>query len=148
MFRFALVAAVSVGLSGCGSSSSLDTFQTNFEGTWVGTLSSVVNGHSTSASFRFIIAPIDSSTVTVSSFCNDGIGPVGTSSSDTSFALGNIVCPVTLPVFDQDGCFAFTTNLKGGTGELSGGTLTLSLEGTTTGCRQTSAFTSVFTGTK
>ncbi|MGO9832480.1 MAG: hypothetical protein ACLPJH_20335 [Myxococcaceae bacterium] len=148
MSRLALVAVVAVGFLGCGSSSSFDTFQSNFVGTWVGTNASQVNGHATSVPFSFIIAPLNASAVTVSSFCNTGIGPVGTSSSDTSFALANISCPVVAPVFHQDGCFAFTTDLHGGTGVLNSGILTMSFEGTTTGCGQTSAFTSVFTGTK
>jgi|GEM_PF-6169670 len=143
MVRPTVVLAVLLGLAGC-TNKLLSAFEANVQGTWEGTTSITQAGHTTSGPGRYVILPRSDSTVLVANFCTDGTGPLGTSTSATTFTLGTVSCPPEA----QGGCAAVVSRLDGGTASVDGGTLTMAFDGAAAGCSQASPFTGGFTGTR
>ena len=139
--RQLVTAAALLGLLGC-TNKILSAFESNVEGTWEGTTTITQGGRSTSGPSRYVVLPNSSTTVVVANLCWDGSGPVGTSTTASSFTLGAITCPAEA----QGSCTSVVSHLTGGTGVVDAGTLTMTFQGTAVGCSQTSSFTGDFTG--
>lgn len=140
-----LLAAVlgrSPDAAAAGSNSGNGVDITKFVGLWNGTLTTTVNGQTTSnAAYTHITA--NGSDLTIGDVCGSA-GPTATATSPTAFSIHPYVCPAIATTI----CNSVVVTTTGGGGSLSGTTLTLTLPGTVAGCSQTAAFTISFTGTR
>ena len=140
-----LLAAMLVALAGCGGSDNngngIDL--SRFVGLWNGTSVVTANGQTTSASgFTHITA--NGSDLSIGDVCANGTGPGATPTSATAFSIHAYACP---PIATTS-CSSVVLSTTGGTGSVSGTTLTMTLPGTVAGCGTTGTFSIAFTGAK
>jgi hypothetical protein len=136
--RFATWAAVAL-LFGCGGSKD---YALNFTGLWSGSLTFSSGGTSTQRSARFSIARTRPNELLLEGVCFDGTGPTAAVTDAAHFTVASLGCPP-VPV---TGCAAVTLTITGGVGALAGDTLTLHLDATVVGCRQSFGATYAFSG--
>jgi hypothetical protein len=133
----AVSASVSLGCGGGGSDDadgrlSPDTLAHDaaplFAGSWFGNATMSGGGRTeTFQEWQEVSVP-GKNTLLFHGFCVDDGGPLARVTSDTSFTFASYTC-----VIPSDGC-SWTWKIHGGSGSLSGGTLSYSLDTTTSGC--------------
>jgi len=147
-----LVVCVSFS-SGCGGSSGdglpPDTLDhdaaATFAGRWYGTVSATVSGSSQQGAATMDVAVTGRNAIFFSDFCGDGKGPTARVTSGSSFTIGSYTCVV--PVAAQSCSVAW--NIRGGTGMLVAGTVSLTVDGVASGCGSSAVpMTLAFVGTR
>jgi predicted small lipoprotein YifL len=132
--RFALIALI-IALAGCGGSDSGATItdSTQIVGTWNGTttVGNPTTGQTTTAASTLPITTTVAGQVLLGGVCLDQVsGPAATLNTTTSFTVASFNCPPSA----VNGCSSVTLAISSGTGSISGGTLTMNLAATLSGC--------------
>src|SRR5882762_4587169 len=146
---FAAVAVLSTLAIGCGGGNgsrlqhpTLDQdYADRFVGTWDGTATLAIHGQPTQAATGTQrIGRTGFNRLAVAQVCPGVDGPAGLDSA-TTFSMDPVVCPAV-----NQSCGPVTLRWESGIGNLAQDTLTMTLEGTASGCGQSLAFTVTFTG--
>ena len=146
---FAAVAVLSTLAIGCGGGNgsrlqhpTLDQdYADRFVGTWDGTATLAIHGQPTqTATGTQRIGRTGFNRLAVAQVCPGVDGPAGLDSA-TTFSMDPVVCPAV-----NQSCGPVTLRWESGIGNLAQDTLTMTLEGTASGCGQSLAFTVTFTG--
>jgi chitinase len=116
-------------------------YTSNFTGAWYGTGTITMNGQTQTGSGYQVITRTGFNTLALVEMC-PGVAGNAALDSATTFSMDPLTCPP-----DPQPCGPVTIAYKTGTGTVAGGTLTLSLTGTASGCGQSFSFTASFSGT-
>ena len=146
---FAAVAVLSTLAIGCGGGNgsrlqhpTLDQdYADRFVGAWDGTATLAIRGQPTqTATGTQRVGRTGFNRLAVAQVCPGVDGPAGLDSA-TTFSMDPVVCPAV-----NQSCGPVTLRWESGIGNLAQDTLTMTLEGTASGCGQSLAFTVTFTG--
>jgi hypothetical protein len=103
----------------------------NFVGTWSGTMTISAGGTTTPAvPESLVITATGENALNIEGFCLDGAATTATVTSATTFAVDPVDCAPVADFVQQ--CETIATSHTGGTGTISGGTLTVNTKGTAT----------------
>jgi hypothetical protein len=132
-----------LALAGCSPSPT--DFASGFTGGWVGTTSVTIQGQTSNEdNTLFIIASTGIDSLEIENLCGDGSGPPATVTSETAFTAGQGSCPPE-PV---SGCSSVTLSTTDGSGQLGTLSLTMTLNGSLSGCGQSFPISIIFSGTR
>lgn len=117
----------------------------SFVGRWEGTFSMTLEGETSSAPVYVPITRNGTNSINVGGFCLDGSGVDAQVTSSSAFLVDGLTCPPQA----IGTCPAVTfTFLRGGTGNLASGQLTMNVAGSMSGCNLTFPFTTTFAGAR